>query len=201
MKITYKIRDRRGERTIAEDMFPIIIGTGPTADIRIDELTADVEVAYIGLSENRPFIQAGQADVQVRYNHRKLEGSAWLMHGDSLEIGTCKINYTVEGNDFIIQVVGAGSVTVSGPAPSAEAADQPLTIKPLSFRSDRRRPAAGSMMRHRRFIGSAIGLSLLLLSAAVWFVFDAKQITISIEPVPDRISISGSLIAPRLGEY
>ena len=50
MKITYKIRDRRGERTIAEDMFPIIIGTGPTADIRIDELTADVEVAYIGPS-------------------------------------------------------------------------------------------------------------------------------------------------------
>jgi formylglycine-generating enzyme required for sulfatase activity len=57
------------------------------------------------------------------------------------------------------------------------------------------------MRRSRRLIGAAIGLCLLLLFAAVWFVFSAKQIRIEIEPVADRISISGSLIAPRFGGY
>ncbi len=74
-------------------------------------------------------------------------------------------------------------------------------IKPLSFRPQRRGPAAGSTRRRRRFIGSAIGMGFLLLIIAAWFVFTARQITIHIEPQPDRISISGSLIAPRFGGH
>ena len=92
MKIIYKIRDRQGERTITEGEFPIIIGTGPTADIRIDDLTATAEAAHIGLSEDRPFVKAGQVDADVRHNHRKLENSEWLVHGDILEVGACEIN-------------------------------------------------------------------------------------------------------------
>jgi formylglycine-generating enzyme required for sulfatase activity len=201
LKITYKIRDRQGERTITEDEFPIIIGTGPTADIRIDDLKATAEAAYIGLSEDRPFVKAGQVDADVRHNHRKLEDSEWLVHGDILEVGACEINFKLEENDFIIEIVSAGSVTAPGKTSSFETADHTLTIKPLSFRPDHRRQAAGSIMRHRQFIGTAIGLCLLLLFAAVWFVFSAKQIRISIEPLPDRISISGSLIAPRFGGH
>lgn len=81
------------------------------------------------------------------------------------------------------------------------AADHTLIIQPLSFRPDRRQRGGGTKRRYPRFIGPAVGLSLLLLFASVWFVFTARQITISIEPVPDRISISGSLIAPRLGGH
>jgi formylglycine-generating enzyme required for sulfatase activity len=201
LKIIYKVRDHRGERTVAEDEFPIIIGTGPTADIRVDDLAAGAEAAYIGLSRNRPFVQIGQADVDVRYNHRKLENSAWLMHDDLLEIGACKIKFKIEGNDFIIQVIAAGSMATPVEPASSKTADQPLTIKPLSFRPDRRQQGGVSMMRYQRFIGWVIGVCLLLLFAAVWFVFTAKQITISIEPVPDRISISGSPIAPRFGGH
>ena len=56
MKIVYKIRDHKGERTVAEDRFPIIIGAGPGVDIRIPDLKKDEETAYIGLSNNRPFV-------------------------------------------------------------------------------------------------------------------------------------------------
>ena len=104
--------DSRRERIIAEDEFPIIIGGGAAAHIRVDDLTNDVEAAYIGLSRNRPFVQAGQMAFDVRYNHRKLEDSAWLMHDDILEIGACKIHYEIDGNDFIIQIVSGGSVVV-----------------------------------------------------------------------------------------
>ena len=42
MNIRYKIRDTKGERSIAEDGFPIIIGAGATADIRISEGPAEI---------------------------------------------------------------------------------------------------------------------------------------------------------------
>jgi formylglycine-generating enzyme required for sulfatase activity len=197
----YIIRDHQGQRTVAGDEFPIIIGSGPTADIRIEGFTTDAQAAYISLSQNRSFVQSGQADVDVRYNHRKLEASAWLMHGDIIEIGACKISYQIEGNDFIIQVISGGSVRVPVEPPVSKTSDHRLTIKPLSFRADRRQKATGSIMRYQRFIGLAIGICLLLLFAAVWFVFTAKQITILIEPEPDRISINGSPIAPRFGGH
>jgi hypothetical protein len=201
LKILYKIRDHKDERTISEDRFPIIIGAGPSADIGVNDLKADEEAAYIGLSNKRPFVQAGQSEVSVQYNGQRLEGSAWLMHADTLEIGSCKITFKAEGDDFIIHVVSQESriETVSPPSPGR--VNQTLKIEPLGFRPDRRQRRTDSLIRYRRFIGLAIGLSFLLLIIAAWFVFSARQITIHIEPQPDQISISGSLIAPRFGGH
>jgi formylglycine-generating enzyme required for sulfatase activity len=201
LNIHYKIRDAEGERTVAEDGFPIIIGAGPTADIRISDLKKDVEVAYIGLSQKRPFVQVGQSDVAVQYNHQKLDESAWLMHADLLEIGSYKISIKVEGSQFIIEVVSRQTATDKNRTPTVAGEDAALKIKPLSFRPQRRGPAEGSIRRYRRFIGLTIGLSFLLLIIAAWFVFTAKQIMIQIEPQPDQVSISGSLIAPRFGGH
>ena len=201
MNILYKIRNHRGDRTIADDGFPIIIGAGPTADIQVMDLKADVEAAYISLSQKRPFVQAGQSEVKVRYNGQRLEASAWLMDADTLEIGSCKINFKAEGNDFIIHVVSLESGIESVRPSSPDSKDQALKIKPLSFRSDRRQKGVGSIIRLRRLIGLAIALCFLVLFIAAWFVFTAKQITIQIEPQPDQISISGSLVAPRFGGH
>jgi len=201
LKIRYKIRDDEGERIVAEAGFPIIIGTGPTADIRVRDLTTDADVAYIGLSQKRPFVQVGQSDVTVQYNHRNLDDSAWLMHADLLEVGACKINFKVEGNEFIIQVVSRLTATDTDRSPTAAGTDAELKIKPLAFRPQRRGAAADSIRHYRRLIGLAVGLSLLLLIIAAWFVFTARQITIQIEPQPDQISIGGSLMAPRIGGH
>lgn len=201
MNIRYKIRDAEGERSVAEDGFPIIIGAGPTADIRISDLKSEAEVAYIGLSQKRPFVQVGQSDVTVQYNHRKLKESDWLMHADLLEIGSCKINFKFEGSEFIIEVASRQTAADTDKPPTAAGTDAELKIKPLSFRPQRRGPAGGSIRHYRRFIGLTIGLAFFLLIIAAWFVFTAKQITIHIDPQPDQISISGSLIAPRFGGH
>jgi len=201
LNIRYKIRDAEGERTVAEDGFPIIIGAGPTADIRISDLKTEAEIAYIGLSQKRPFVQVGQSDVAVQYNHQKLDESAWLMHSDLLEIGSDNISFKVEGSEFIIEIASRQTATDMDRPPTAAGTDAELKIKPLSFRPQRQGPAAGSIRRYRRFISLAIGLSFLLLIIAAWFVFTAKQIMIQIEPRPDQISISGSLVAPRFGGH
>jgi formylglycine-generating enzyme required for sulfatase activity len=146
-------------------------------------------------------VQAGQSEVTVQYNGQALAGSAWLLHADTLEIGSCKITFAAEGDDFIIQVVSQESAIRTARPSTRSGIDPAPEIKPLSFRSDRRQQGAGSLIRNRRFIGLAIALSFLLLFMAAWFVFTAKQITILIEPPPDAISISGSLIAPRFGGH
>jgi formylglycine-generating enzyme required for sulfatase activity len=202
LNIHYTIRDDTGERSVSAEGFPIIIGGATTADIRIRDLKTEEEVAYIDLSQKRPFVQVGRSDVTVQYNHRKLDGSAWLMHADQLEIGSCKINVKVEGSEFIIQVVPQQTATDTHRAPAVASKDAELTIKPLSFRPKRRRHTGGSIRRYRQFIALTIGLSFLLLFIAAWFVFTARQIMIQIKPEPDQISIGGSLIAPRIsGHY
>ena len=78
MKNYFKIRDRQGERNVAEEDFPIVIGGGPNADIRVDGLGERQEAAYIGLSEGKPFVQAAETGIAVNYNQAELKGSVWL---------------------------------------------------------------------------------------------------------------------------
>lgn len=201
MKTLYKIKDESGEQTLAEDRFPLVIGGGPEADIRIPQMETDAAVAYIGLSQKRLFVQAARSDVALYHNKSKLDDSAWLANADRIEIGSFKMNIEVAGNDFIIHVVsGQSSAEPQRPQTDIDPNGQ-FEIKPLSFRPQRRRPTVGSI-RRRQIIGLAIGVGFLLLLIAAGFVFTARQITIHIEPQPDRISISGSLVAPRIaGHY
>ena len=197
----YKIIDRSGERTIAVSAFPIVIGAGPTAAIKIADLKTDEEAAYIGLSQQRPFVQAGQLDVSVRYNGRELTGSEWLMHGDRLEIGSCQINFKARDDVFIIQVVARESEAATAASQATRSLTQTLKIEPVVFRADRIKRRAGAVRRYRRWLGPAVGLAFLLLFATAWFVFTARQITIHIEPPAEDISIGDSLIAPRFGGH
>ncbi len=197
----YKIIDRQGERTVTAEAFPLVIGAGPTAAIKISDLKSKAEAAFIGLSQQRPFLQAGHTDIAVTYNGRALTGSVWLMHGDRVEIANCEIQFGVRGNDFIIQVVGPQPIATSVPSTSAASSEKALKIDPVSFRPDRRQRGAGAILRYRRLLGLALSLGLLILFASGWFVFTARQITIQIEPQADDISIGGSLLAPRFGGH
>ena len=41
----------------------------------------------------------------------------------------------------------------------------------------------------------------MLLCAAAWFVFTARQVVITITPDPESITISGGIVTPRIGDY
>ena len=197
----YKIVDRNGERAIAVGAFPIVIGAGPTATIKITGLKTDAEAAYIGLSQQRPFVQVGQINVSVRYNGKELTGSEWLMHGDRLEIGKWQINFEARDDVFIIRVISWDPEAAASASPAARSPAQALKIDPVAFRADHKKRGAVAILRYRRWLGLAVGLTFLLLFAAAWFVFTARQITILIEPQAEDITIGGSLIAPRFGGH
>ena len=78
--------------------------------------------------------------------------------------------------------------------------DDRLEIKPIPFRSDRRKRTK-PLLLSRWTMALAAGVLLLFLSGSAWFVFTAKRVFIHIDPEPDQIEIVGSLITPRVSGY
>ena len=78
---------------------------------------------------------------------------------------------------------------------------EPVEIKPVTFRPG----PAGKRSKPSRLLkwmlGIALGVFLLSLCASAWFVFTARQVVIQIDPKPDRFSIRGGVLAPKIGDY
>ena len=77
----------------------------------------------------------------------------------------------------------------------------PVEIKPVSFRPGRGSRPRKSSARLKWLIGAALAAVLILLGAATWFVFTARQVVLRIEPQPQEISIEGGIAAPKIGAY
>ena len=78
---------------------------------------------------------------------------------------------------------------------------EPIKIEPISFRSKRPPKSVTPFNLLKWFAGGLLGLALILLGVSVWFVFTARQVVITIKPVPETIAFSGSIPAPRIGDY
>ena len=77
----------------------------------------------------------------------------------------------------------------------------PVEIKPVSFRPAPEKNRFRSFRLVKWLLGLALGTFLILLCASAWFVFTARQVVIRIDPNPDHFSISGGIIAPKIGAY
>ena len=74
-----------------------------------------------------------------------------------------------------------------------------IEIEPVSFHAGRQQPKPKSPLRFLVWLILIVIFSVLSVSA--WFVYTAGQVVVRIDPKPDRITISGGIIAPRLGAY
>lgn len=77
----------------------------------------------------------------------------------------------------------------------------PLKIEPIPFRSKPPSKRPKPVVMFRRIVGVLIGLVLMFLCLSAWFVFTARQVVIDIDPVPERIEFSGSILTPKIGSY
>ncbi len=78
---------------------------------------------------------------------------------------------------------------------------KPIKIEPVSFRSRRPSPREKPFNILKWFAGVFLGVILILLAVSAWFVFTARQVVITIVPVPETIALSGSILTPRIGDY
>lgn len=78
---------------------------------------------------------------------------------------------------------------------------KPIKIEPISFRSGPPPQKEKPFNLLKWIAGGGLGMVLILLGVSAGFVFTARQVVITIEPVPERIVFSGIIPAPRVGDY
>ena len=77
----------------------------------------------------------------------------------------------------------------------------PVEIKPVAFRPGLGHKRSKPSRLLKWMLGIALGTFLLSLCASAWFVFTARQVVIQIDPEPDRFSIRGGILTPKIGDY
>lgn len=82
-----------------------------------------------------------------------------------------------------------------------QSGSEPIRIEPIPFRAKppaKRRPLANVFKWSAAFVFIAV---LVCLCLAVWFVFTARQVVITLSPAADRIFISGGFVSPEIGGH
>jgi len=78
---------------------------------------------------------------------------------------------------------------------------KPIKIEPISFRSNHPPPRVKPFNILKWLAGVFFGVALILLGISAWFVFTARQVVITIAPVPETLALSGSMLKPRIGDH
>ena len=74
-----------------------------------------------------------------------------------------------------------------------------MEIEPISFRLGPRR---FPFSLYARWLGwTLVLLCLLTFSGLAWWALTAKQIVMQVQPTPDRLSVSGAMVVPKIGSY
>ena len=178
------IHDIRGRRTCTDADFPLRIGRGSQADIRLEDDGTNTEFAIIGRSDAHVFVQPIAGAPPLIHNGEVLTGSRWLEHGDTLGVSGTVLRYTAgaTGITFSVDVeVVAPVVTPPAAPPPAStglAGDVPVAaVRPGSKRG-----------RAIRWMALSVFLVLVLITG---FVFLSTPVSVHVTPVPDRVRIDG----------
>ncbi len=138
--------------------------------------------AAIALENGAPFLQPLEGGAPVFLNDHRLAASQWLRDGDTVRIGADALAVGITRNGLGLQT----AADVSLASPSA-----PITLTP---------PPAAPVPRRRRVGAPYVLLALAALAIALWFVFSARMLYVSIQPDPERVSLEGAIPALRLSE-
>ncbi|UCG14133.1 MAG: PEGA domain-containing protein [Deltaproteobacteria bacterium] len=201
MKKYYRIRDGGVERVLSEDDFPLVIGGSPAAAIRVVELAAEQEAAYIGLSEGNLYVQSAEMGIPVWHNRQKLQDFGWLLNGDKLRIGSYEIVIRLDQETITLQVSEPDDSSQTLPPLPSTSSPSSLEVEPVQFRSEPLDEQTKATSRSRLLLKIGLGLLFAFLVSSAWFVFTARQVLVQIDPKPDRVSIKGGVATPKLGAH
>ncbi|MDJ0808459.1 MAG: PEGA domain-containing protein [Desulfobacterales bacterium] len=73
------------------------------------------------------------------------------------------------------------------------------TVKPVAFEPRGAKSSSGQDRRGRLWL-AALGLPAVVLAVLAWFVFTARQLELDIVPAPEKLTIQGGLLTPRVGK-
>ncbi len=205
MTVTVRVRDRQGTRDYHSGDLPLAMGTGGEAAVRLSAADQPATAAFIGRRGGRFYLQAAPGVAGLSVNDQALGGaSRWLETGDRIALGSDR---------FDVETVGETLVLAAADSP------EPVTEPPLLLEEEAApdRAGDGDAIRPAEFRRSmealkmpepgkgrwryALWLPALALAGVAWFVFTARPVTITVDPAPETIDVSGGLFAPTLGDH
>jgi formylglycine-generating enzyme required for sulfatase activity len=198
--LTYTIRDSHGERSLTEKDFPIILGSTASAGIPVTGLDSNVEAALIKLDKAHLLIQPTLAGVPIFLNAKKMKKEVRLNHGDVIRMGLSEIIFLQSGNDYIFRVSESENAAQDMSPLPAHSSD-PVKIEPISFHLTQQPGRLKQVATFKWSKGLFLATVIVFLGVSAWIVLTARQVIITIEPVPEKISFSGSVFTPRFGNY
>jgi formylglycine-generating enzyme required for sulfatase activity len=176
------IRSPQGESRLQTEDYPLTIGGGPQAAIRIPG--EDDPVAFIGQEQGHAFVQPADGATPLWHNHQRLSASAWLKSGDQLQIGAWRVLWQIKGDQISI-TIAEDDPDSAGPRPLTPPASPPPIPAPQT--PGRPRPAPGTRHGFRWLLLSAF---LVLVLAAAFVIF-SSTLTLEIEPEPEELTLRG----------
>jgi formylglycine-generating enzyme required for sulfatase activity len=136
--------------------------------------------AVLALAGSAPFLQPLDGEGDVFLNDHRLAASQWLRDGDRARIGAAVLRVRIDENGLELRT------------------DGDVTLAPGLLPAHLNPPPASPLPRRRRIAGAYVWLALAVLAGVLWFVFSARMLYVQIEPVPDRLSLAGTLPALKL---
>lgn len=131
MSRTIVVRDQDDEQTYEVPDLPLAVG-GADAPIPVPSVSGAEPLAFLGVSDDQPFVQPASREVPVFCNERLIETSRWLAHGDAVRVGDVRIHCEFTGDRLEFRV---GRVPRSESAESTT--DTPLLeseeIEPIAY--------------------------------------------------------------------
>ncbi len=187
------IHDIRGRRTCTDADFPLAVGSGSQADIRLPDSQVNATIAFVGRSESHIFIQPTDETLPVFHNDQLLTESCWLQHGDILRMSSATLRYEAGATSITFMVdVEVVAPTVEPPG------GPPPTPPPLAKGKGGCRSPSPS--RRRRIVTGVMLSIFLLLVVIAGFVFFATSVSVQVSPPPDSVSVDGTLPGFQVGE-
>ncbi len=194
----------RGEdlgRQFNREQLPVSLGGQPGDDIQLAGTRASVQ---IGNLDGTFFAQASRDAGGVRVNDEPLTGTRRLRDGDVLAIGAARAHCRLEGERLVLEL--EARVTAGDTAPpdleelaASSTAAEEVEIQPIAFQRARRDeesarrggPSPGLI---------AIWVAFGVLAVLGWFAFTAKSVQLAFEPVPEDISLPGTVFKLRIAD-
>jgi formylglycine-generating enzyme required for sulfatase activity len=187
-----EITEAGASRRLNRDRFPLSLG-GSGALIVLPGVAPGLTVAWIGLADGEPFLQATDPAEVVACNGSPVATSQWLEDGDVIRIASARI--TVRRDDLLrleVEQVRERDVTEPPLIVARETASPTgATVRPVEFKP-RLDSVAPPRTRRVRPLTVVVALLFALLAGVAWLAFSLEPVRVDVEPAPDRLAIEGT---------
>ena len=193
------VRDASGGRQYEAGDFPLRVGSGEAADIRLPGLTSGETLAFLGMEAGELFVQPAREGIPLLLNEKPVTESLWLRDGDILRLENVRLHFEITEARLALRVESVAGETATEQAVVVPPPRPAESIEAVAFEPGH--GATPPSAPRVRPLTLAMWAAFALLALLVAFLFSARSVRIVIEPEPEHAEVSGILPVEIGGRY